>query len=453
LKVTKEKAGPCEYTLIVELDEERLETPLREAAQRLSKRRPLAGFRPGKAPYAYVERAYGKPLIVDEMLNEIGNDVYKEALEEATVEPYDRANFEIVQLEPLILKITVPTPPQVKLGDYGAIKVDEPRAEVTDEEVQKALEAIQEQQALWVPADRHVELGDQVIIDAHGTADDGHEIHRTDLELLITETLMPLEFRSELMGTEVGDNREFDITYAEDFGDQDLAGKRVHFRVEVKAVKTKEVPALDDALAQSVGEHESLDELRSAVRENLLQRKQNAAREDATEKALDALVALTDLEYPAVAVEQETEVMIQSMANRLSQQGFTLEGYLHTTGKTLEQFRDETRPRAETRLKRSLALGEFSDAEGIRLEKSDIDQKVDEMVSEFGDQADEARKAFGRAEVLASISSDLYNEKVIDRLLAIATGRVQPGEVSAVEADTESEPVQDTPSEGESGTA
>ena len=154
--VTKEKAGPCEYTLQVELDEERIKNPLREAAQRLSRRRPLAGFRPGKAPYAYVERAYGKPLIVDEMLDEIGNDVYREALKEAEVEPYDRATFEIVQLDPLILKITVPTPPQVKLGDYGAIKVDEPLAEVTVDEVQKALEAIQEQQALWVPADRGV---------------------------------------------------------------------------------------------------------------------------------------------------------------------------------------------------------------------------------------------------------------------------------------------------------
>ncbi len=446
LKVDAKKTGPCQYTLNVEIEPERLAQPLRQAARRLSTRRPISGFRPGKAPYSIVERVYGKELVYDEMLNELGNELYQEALKEAQIEPYDRAGFEIAQLEPLTLKISVPTQPEVKLGDYHTIRVEPAEVLLTDEEVEEVLSNMQQDHALWVPVERGVQLGDQVVIDAVGTSDDGRDLEQEDLTLEVTESLMPSEFRENLLGIKAGDKKEFDIEYPEDFRDTDLAGRRVHFNVSVKAVKGKELPSLDDELAQSVGEYETLDALRADVHAKLLERKEQEAKDAAVDAALDALAEQANLEYPAIAVEHELDAMMQSVSNRLSQKGFTLEGYLYTTGKSLEQYREELRPQAETRLKRSLVLVQFAQAEGIQVGKADVEREVDHVSAQFGEQADAVKTALSEGEAFRSITNDLFSRKVLDHLLAIATGQVEAGskdEEVASEPETEAETTPD----------
>jgi trigger factor len=425
LKVSTEKTGPCQYVLNVEVEPEQLQQPLRDAGRRLSKRRPLPGFRPGKAPYNLIERTYGKEVIYDEMLSEFGNELYEKALQESRIEPYDRAGFEVVQMEPLILKITVPTLPETTLGDYSEIRVEQASVTVTEEDIAQVLAQMQQEHALWVPVDRSVQLGDQIVIDAVGTADSGRNIEQKDLTLQITETLMPAEFRHNLLGMKTGESKEFDVEYAQDFYDQDLAGSQVHFRVTVKATKEKELPPLDDELAKSVGSHETLEELRSELRSKLLESKEKEAKDAAIEEALNALVEQATLEYPAISIEREINDMISSLANRLSQDGFTLEGYLNTTGRTLEQLREETRPDAETRLKRSLVLAKFAEAEGIKLGKADIDREVEQMSADFGEQSDTVKAALRQEAVLRTLTTGMYNRKVLDHLLAIATGQIQ----------------------------
>ncbi len=446
MKVNTEKTGPCEYVLNVEVEQERLTRPLREAARRLSTRRPISGFRPGKAPYNLVEQVYGIELVYDEMLNEMGNELYQEALKEAQIEPYDRAGFEITQLEPLALKITVPTQPEAKLGDYHAIRVEPTEVVLTEEEVDEILTKMQQDHALWVPVERGVQLGDQVVIDAVGKADDGRDVEQEDLTLEVTESLMPSEFRQALLGIKPSENKEFDIEYPADFRDEDLAGRRVHFNVSVKAVKETELPPLNDELAQRVGEYETLDALRDDVRSRLLERKEKEAKDAAVDEALDALVEQASLEYPAIAVEHELDAMLQSVANRLSQEGFTLEGYLYTTGRTLEQYREELRPQAETRLKRSLVLAQFAQAEGIRVEKADIDREVDQVSAQFGEQADTVRTALSQGEAFRSITDGLFGRKVLDHLLAMATGQIEAAakdEPAAGETEAEAETAPD----------
>jgi trigger factor len=425
--------------LNVEVEPERLHKPLREAARHLSKRRPLPGFRPGKAPYSLVERTYGRETIYDEMLSEIGNELYQEALEQAQIEPYDQARFELVQLEPLILKITVPAQPEATLGDYRTIRVDQPGAAVTEEEINQILAQIQDEQALWMPVERPVEMGDQVVIDAAGTADDGTNVEQEDLTLEVAEGLMPPGFGHSLLGITPGESKEFDVEYPQDFRDQDLAGRQVHFRVTVKAAQEKELPPLDDELARSVGEYETLADLRTEVGTKLLQRKEKEAKDAATEEALNALVEQATLEYPAIAVEREIDATLNSTANRLSQQGFTLEGYLNTAGRSLAQFREEARPQAETRLKRSLVLAKFAEAEGIKVEKADIDQEVEQMSAEFGEQADTVKAALSQEAVLRSITGDVWGRKVLDHLLALATGQAQTSSVDDKEVSESTE--------------
>ncbi|MHA1216670.1 MAG: trigger factor, partial [Candidatus Thorarchaeota archaeon] len=161
MKVSAEKTGPCEYEVNLEVESERLVKPLHQAARRLNTRRPLSGFRPGKAPYDLVERAYGKEAIYDAMLDKIGNQLYQEALQEAQIEPYTQAQLEIVQLEPLVLKFTVQAQPEVTLGDYCGIQVQRAQVTVSDEEIEQTLAQIRDEHALWVPAERAVKMGDQ----------------------------------------------------------------------------------------------------------------------------------------------------------------------------------------------------------------------------------------------------------------------------------------------------
>jgi len=427
LKVSTEKTGPREYELNLEVEAERLVNPLRQAARRLNTRRPLSGFRPGKAPYDLVERIYGKEAIYDAMLDKIGNQLYQEALQEAQIEPYTQARFETVQLEPLILKFTVPAQPEVTLANYHGIRVQQAEATVTDEEVQQVLAQMQDEHALWVPAERAVKMGDQVVVDAVGTTDDEQEIEEKDLTLQVTEEMTPPEFSQNLIGIKPGEGNEFDVQYPADFRDPDLAGKRAHFQVSLKAVKEKELPALDDELAQSLGPYETLGELRADIQTKLLEHKETEAKDVATEEALNALVEQSTLEYPNIAVEHEIDQMVASLANRLSRQGFTLEHYLEMEKKTLAQFREETRPRAEARLQRALVLAEFAEAEGIKVEQKDIDQEIERLSQSFDEQQiDTVKAALRKGDALRSITNDLYSRKVLDHLLAITTGQAQP---------------------------
>jgi trigger factor len=423
LNIQKEKTGPCEYTLTIEVEPERLQKPLREAVQRLNRRRPIPGFRPGKAPYAMAERIYGKDLIYEEMLYLVGNEWYQEALEQSQLEPYAQGQMEIVQLEPLTLKISVPVQPEVTLGDYHSIRVEPKAVEVQPAEIDEALAQIQESHAIWVPVEHAVVTGNQVLIDAIGTTADGKPVEQKDLTLEVSEDITPSGFGQNLVGMRPGESKEFDVEYPADFRDPSLAGKRVHFQVTVKAVKEKELPPLDDALAQSAGSFGTLAELRTYIEQELRKRKEEEAKDAALEEALDALVEQATLEYPTIAVEREIDAMIKSRADNLIQQGFTLEGYLQIIGKTLPQLRAELRPQAEQRVKRSLVLSKFAEAEGITVEEQEIDQEVNRLSEPFGQQAEAVKTALSAERPLRSIANDVRRRKALERLLAIATGK------------------------------
>jgi trigger factor len=425
LIVTKEKTGTCEYTLSVDVEPERLQVPLRQAAQRLSKRRPLAGYRPGKAPYAMVERLLGKELIVQEMLDGIGDGLYEEAIRESGLEPYTLAHMETPQMDPLQLKFVVPVQPEVKLGDYRSIHVVQKAADVTQTEVDEVVESIRDASAVWVPVERAARLGDQVQFDGNGTKDDGGKTEQKDLSVELSEEMVPPEFGQNLVGMSPGESKEFDVQYPNDFRDAELAGKHVHFQVTLKTVKAKELPELNDELAKTAGPYESLAQLREKVETGLRERKESQAKDEALTQALDALVEQASMEYPAVAVERETQRMLESFSNRLQQQGFTLQGYLDMIKKTPTQMLDEMRPQAEKRLKRTLALAEFAEAEGVKVEPGEVQEEVERISQPYGDKAAQVRQLFGAGEALRSVHSDVYSRKAQTRLLALATGQAE----------------------------
>jgi len=421
VKVTKEKTGACEYALSVEVESERLQEPMRQAARRLNRRHPLSGFRPGKVPYSLAERMYGKELIVDEMLDKIGNDLYQEALKESELDPYAAAHLDIVERNPLSLKFTVPVQPVVTLDDYHKIHVKVKAVRVKKADVEEVLHRIQEGNAIWVPAERGVQMGDQVQLDAEGVTETGHKTESKDLTVEIREQMTPPEFGQNLVGLKAGESREFDVTYPAEYGDENLAGKRVHFHVAVKGVKAKELPELNDDLAKNVGS-ETMAKARERIQGELRTQKEAEARDAAISQALDALVEGGALEYPSVAVEHEVESMVEGYTNRLRQQGFTLEGYLEMTGKTPEQFHEELHPQAERRLKRTLVLAKFVEAEGVQADPTEVEHEIETLSQPYGEKAGDVKALFRQGEPLLSITNDVLRRKALDRLLALATG-------------------------------
>lgn len=425
MKISKEKSGPCAYTLNIEIEPERIKEPLRQAAQRLSKYRPLAGFRPGKAPYSMVERAFGRDTIYREMLDKAGDDWYREALEESQLEPYAQGEMEIAQLEPLTLKVNVPIEPQVTLGDYARIRVKQKAVKVKRAEIDEALAQIQDSNAVWQPVEQPIHSGNQVVLDAVGKTEDGQPAEQRDLTLEVSEQMVPVGFAQNLLGMKPGETKEFHVDYPADFRDEKLAGKRVQFAVTVKAVKQKELPALDDELARSTGS-ETLSDLQARIKEDLHRHKEETAREEALDKALTALVEGATLEYPAVAVEHEIDDIIETLTDRLTQQGFSLDGYLQMVNKTLPQLREERRAGAEERLKRGLALIKFAEAEGIKVEQEEVDQEAARFAESFGEGAETVKAALATAKWRRSLTSDVFRRKALDHLLEIATGQGKP---------------------------
>jgi len=421
LKIGKEKTGTCEYTLNIEFEPERIQEPLRQAAQRLSRYRPLAGFRPGKAPYTMVERAFGKDMIYREMLDKVGDDWYKEALQESQLEPYAPGEMELAQLEPLTLKVKVPVEPQVTLGDYHRIRAKQKAVKVTKAEIDETLGQIQDSNAVWQPVEQPVQNGHQVVVDAVGKTEDGKPTEQHDLTLEVSEQMVPVGFGQNLVGMKPGETKEFHVDYPADFRDTDLAGKRVQFTVTVKAVKQKELPPLNDELAKGAGS-ESLSALRAKIKEELQKHKEEEAKEEALDKALDSLVEGATLEYPAIAVEQEVDDMMQTLSDRLTRQGFTMEGYLQMVKKTLPQLREERRSAAEERLKRGLALMKFAEAEGIKVEPEEVAQETGRLAESLGEGAEQIKAALATERWQRSVSSDIFRRKALDHLLAMATG-------------------------------
>jgi len=450
LEVTVERIGDCRVTLTLKPEPERVQKALRRTARELSRRMRIPGFRPGKAPYRVVEQMVGRDSLLGEVLDEIGEELYEEALKETGLEPYSRASLEIAQKDPLTLKVTVDVVPEVDLGDYRTIRVEsEPEPVVEEEEVIRALEEIREERAEWVPVERPAQMGDQVVIDVEGTLGEETIFSEYGYEYLLTPEDTPPGFSENLVGMQAEETREFSVVYPDDFHDENLRSKEVNFRVVLVAVREKVLPALDDDLAKEVGDYATLDELRDATREKLLQEKREAARDRLEKKLVDALLERAKIVYPASALEDEIEGMLGEERRYAERQGFTMEGYLNLLGKTEAQLREELLPRAEERLKRELVLNRLAKEEGITVGDEELVTEMNRIVNSYGEQADVVRELFYDLRVLAALRSSLSQRKAMERLIEIATGRESQDD-SAMTAEDPSQQVK-TAEENPSG--
>ena len=433
MKVTPEEHPNRQVTLTVEVEEERAQRALRQAARRLSRRTRIPGFRPGKAPYGIVVRTVGEDYLRAEAFEAVGQQLYKDALEEAEIEAYAQGTLDDVQWDPLTFKVTVPLPPLVELGDYRALRVPPEPILVLDEEVDEALQHLRERYAEWVPVDRPAAYDDMLVMDIKGAVGDEEIMNQQNWERVLQEESsgsLP-GFDAALVGLSTGDEHSFDVTYPE--GTTRWAGETARFEVTLHGVKAKELPPLDDELAQTIGEHETLDELQEVVREDL--RAQREAESDYEGKVLDALVEQAQIEFPPLMLDKELDDLLGNHDRLLRQQGTPLDEWLRVSGKSKEDYREETRPQAERRLKRNLALSELVEQEKLAVEDADVDEEIERRVAgQSSDTAQQLRELLDPSSGRQMLRKDLLTQKALQRLLSIAKGEFEPSAAEEEEA-------------------
>lgn len=447
MKVTTRDLGNREVELIIEVEEGLMDHAMRAVARRYAREIRIRGFRPGRAPYAVVAQRVGQDQLLQDALEEIGPQVYEDAVEEAGIQPYQLRPLEITSYDPLTLTATLPLMPTVHLGDYHQIRVARPAVEVTEEEIDTVLREYQEENAQLVPVDRGAELDDQVIVDLKIEVHGEIEYDRDNVSFVLSPdglTGVPEGFCEQIVGAEAGDERQFSLRYPDDFADEGLAGKVGNFTVRLNDVKERERPEIDDELAQTVGEFNTLEELRDRTREVLLSRAQIEADNELAETVLAQVLELATIEYPDAALQDEIDDLIAGLEARLKEQGLTLDNYLVMQGLTQDQLREQQRADAERRLKRGSVLGEVVQREGLEVSDEEIDEEIETIAAMYGPRSAEARANLSSEKSRRSLHSRLLARRALDRLVEIAARDEQPdsaGQLSeeADEANVESE--------------
>jgi len=421
MKVSTEDMGNRQIALNIEAEDAELDKSLDEAYHHLVKEVSIPGFRKGKAPRAVLVQHVGKQSLLDEALEHLIPQLYKQAIESQEIEPIARPEVEIIKTEPVVFKATVSLKPEVKLGDYHSIKLEPgPAIKIAKKEVTAAMEEFRERQGAWVPVDRSVELGDLVTMDIEANVDGGPWLnHKGILYEVDKDSSSPVPgFASHLQGAEKNKERTFSLTIPDEYPIKEMCGKEGTFKVTVTEIKEKQLPELDDELAQSAG-YDNLADMEKKAAADLRAKAEANNRLELRQKALDALVEISEVDYPPILEDEEITGLLRDEAQRL---GFReLGDYLKRSGKTEEELKQELRPIAKKRLIQGLVLGKLVEEEKIEISSSEVDNKVDEITNDAEDK-EKARQFFSLPQVRQSVEQSLLTQKTMDRLLQIAIG-------------------------------
>jgi trigger factor len=419
MKVSTETLGNCQTALTIEAEASELDKSLDEAYHHLVKEVSIPGFRKGKAPRAILVQHVGRQSLLDEALEHLIPQLYRQAIESQEIEPIARPEVEIIQTEPVIFKATVSLKPEVKLGDYHSIKLESsPPIKIAKKEITAAMDEIRERQGAWVPVDRHVKIGDLVTINIEANVDGNPWLNHKDLLYEVDkDSHSPVPgFASHLQDAEKNKEMTFSLTIPDDYPIKEMCGKEGTFKVTVTEIKEKQLPELDDKLAQSAG-YDSLADMRKKVSANLRAKAEANNRSELRQKALDTLMEISEVSYPPIFEDEEITGLLRDEAQRL---GFREIGdYVKKTRKTEDELKQELRPIAKKRLIQGLVLGKLAEEEKIEIGSTEVDNKVDEISNDAEDK-EKAKQFFSLPQVRQSIEQSLLTQKTLDRLLQMA---------------------------------
>ena len=428
----------CEMQLIVELEAVQLDQAKNVAARKLAGRVNIPGFRKGKAPYNVVLQHLGEDRILENAVEDLGQRVYKDALEQTELNPFAPGNLVDASLEKTpTFTFKVPLSPSIDLGDYRSVRVQYEPVEIADEAIEEAMGHLQAEHAVLEPIERPAQLGDVLTIDVYGTSNRAEEdteklADEKDMDLLLeADSEWPMPGMTEhLVGMQLDETREFELNLPEDYANEKLAGQRVQWTVSCKGTKSRTLPKMNDDFAKVVsGEYETLLELRVAVREQLEQAATARKSREYRQEVVEAVLQGCEVSFPPIMLQERVNHLLQEQERALRSRGLTLPDYLNMEGKSEEEYRDEIEPDAIVHLQRSLMLTEVVEVERLEVDNEQVDERIEKTAVTFGDSAEKIRAMLRKGNARRSVELDLLTEMALERLEAIGKGQapeVQP---------------------------
>lgn len=421
LQVEKLEKNMAKLTIEASADE--FEKAILKAYQKNRNKINVQGFRKGKAPLVIIEQMYGASIFYEDAANEIIPEAYEKAALESELEIVSRPDIDVVQIEkgkPFIFTAEVAIKPEVTLGDYKGIEIEKKEVNVTDEEVMERVEKEREQNSRMITVDdRPIQMDDIAVIDYEGFVDDvpfdggkdeGHS-------LTIGSHSFIDNFEEQLIGKSLGDELDVNVTFPEEYHSQELAGKPAVFKVKINEIKSKELPNLDDDFAQDVSEFDTLDEYKENIKATLKEGKEKELKTTKENEIVDKIIENSTMEIPEPMIETQVNQMAEDFAQRISQQGLSVEQYFQFTGMDSRKFVESLRPQALKRIQSRLVLEAIVKAESIEVSEEELDKELTEMATMYKMELEKLKEMVGDKEK-EQIEADIAVQKAVDLVTA-----------------------------------
>ena len=411
--------------LTIEVPAEQFDKAIMNAYNKSKAKFNIPGFRKGKAPFHMIKKMYGVGVFFEDAVNEVMEATYPEAAKESGLEIVSRPTVDVEQIEEgknLIYTATVAVKPEVTLGEYKGVEVQKVKAEVTDADVEAELNSVREKNSRLITVeDRAVENGDTVKIDFDGFVDgerfDGGKSEGFQLEIG-SHTFIDT-FEEQLIGKNIGEEVDVNVTFPAEYHVADLQSKPALFKVVIHEIQVKELPELDDDFASEVSDFDTMEEYKKDVAEKLLAEKQSFATTQNENNVVDKVVANATMEIPEMMLAEEADMMVRDYARRMQSQGFSIEQYMEITGMTTEKLAEEFKPQAEKRIKTRLVLEAVVKAESIVASDEKVEEQFTKMAEAYKMEVEQIKGLFDE-EQIAQMKEDLAVQEAIDFLVAEA---------------------------------
>ena len=425
MSVQIEKLEKNMVKLTIEVPAEEFDAATDRAYKKNRGKIAVQGFRKGKAPRAVIEKMYGAGIFYEDAANEIIPDAYAKAVEDEKIDVVAQPEIDVTQVgkgENLIFTALVAVKPEVTLGEYMGIEVEKQEAEVTEEELTAEIDRIREQNARMVTVeDRASQMGDIVVIDYEGSIDgvpfDGGTAQNHELTLGSKSFIDT--FEDQLVGKNVGDEVEVNVTFPEEYHAEKLKGKPALFKVKVNSIKVKEVPEADDDLAQDVSDFDTIDEYKEDLKKQLLGKKEAELKRAKEEQVVQKIIDNAQMDIPEPMIQSQCNQMVQEFAQRMQSQGLSLEQYMQFTGMTPQKMLEDVKPQALLRIQSRLVLEEIVKAENIIASDEDVEKELENMAAMYQMEIDKLKELIGDTEK-EQIALDMAVQKAVDMVVEAA---------------------------------
>ena len=405
--------------LVIESTAEEFEAGLNTAYNKNKSKISLPGFRKGKAPRKMIEKMYGAEVFYEDAANSIIPDAYAKAADECGLELVSQPKINVTQLEagkPFIFEAVVATKPEVELGQYKGVEVTKADTEATDADVEEELKRVQEQNSRTVAVtDRAVKEGDNTVIDFEGFVDgvafEGGK--GTDYPLTIGSHSFIDTFEDQIIGMNIGDEKEINVTFPEEYHVDDLKGKPAMFKVSVKEIKEKQLPELNDEFAQDVSDFDTIAEYKDDLKNKIADRKSREAKAKQEDEAIAKIIEDSKMDIPDAMVDTQVNRMVEDFAQRLQQQGLSVEQYFQYTGMTADKIMEEMKPEAVKRIQSRLVLEAVVKAEGLTASEEEFQDELNKMAEQYKMEIEKVKEFMGEYEE-KQIKEDIAIQKAVD---------------------------------------